>query len=253
MGHAAERIGVRDFVGEAEWRQRVELAACYRLLAHYGWDDHIYTHSTVRIPGTDHFLINPFGLKFEEVTASSLVKIDCDGKKVMDSDNDYLLAGFVVHSAIHLGRDDAHCVIHTHTKAGCAVAAQKDGLLMLNQKTMQFYNRIGYHDYEGFADDLEERDRMAASIGPHPALIMRNHGLLTVGATMAEAFTRMRRLHEACEIQLAAQAGGGELVIPSPETCEHAAQQFERAGGLWEKEWAAELRLLDRLDPSYAD
>ena len=250
---AATKISVRELVSEAEWAQRVELAACYRLLAHYGWDDHIYTHSTARVPGTDNFLINPFGLKFEEVTASSLVKIDCDGNKVMDSPYDYLLQGFVVHSAIHLGRDDAHCVIHTHTKAGCAVAAQKDGLLMINQKTMQFYNRIGYHAYEGFADNLEERDRMAAAMGPHKALILRNHGLLTAGPTMADAFTTMRRLHEVCEIQLAAQSGGGELITPSPETCEHAAGQFEQGHGFWAKEWAAEVRVLDRLDPSFRD
>ena len=253
MVQAATPINIQDMVSEKEWAQRVDLAACYRLLAHYGWDDWVFTHNTARVPDTDHFLINPFGLKFNEVTASSLVKIDREGNKVMDSPHPILQAGFIVHSAIHLGRDNAHCVMHTHTKAGCAVAAQAGGLLMLNQKSMEFHDRVGYHPYEGIADNLEERDRMAANLGPHKALIMQNHGLLTVGETMAQAFGTMRRLHEACEIQLMAQAGGGDLVVPSPETCEHAARQFDNIKPLNDTAWAAELRMLDGIDPSYRE
>lgn len=253
MVQAATPINIQDMVSEKEWAQRVDLAACYRLLAHYGWDDWVFTHNTARVPDTDHFLINPFGLKFNEVTASSLVKIDREGNKVMDSPHPILQAGFIVHSAIHLGRDNAHCVMHTHTKAGCAVAAQAGGLLMLNQKSMEFHDRVGYHPYEGIADNLEERDRMAANLGSHKALIMQNHGLLTVGETMAQAFGTMRRLHEACEIQLMAQAGGGDLVVPSPETCEHAARQFDDIKPLNDTAWAAELRMLDGIDPSYRE
>ena len=253
MVEAAKKIRVRDMVSDAEWQQREDLAACYRLLAHYGWDDWVFTHNTARVPDTEHFLINPFGLKFNEVTASSLVKIDREGNKVMDSPYPILQAGFIVHSAIHLGRDDAHCVMHTHTKAGCAVGAQELGLLMLNQKSMEFYNRLGYHDYEGIADNLEERDRMAKNLGLHKAMIMRNHGLLSVGDTMAQAFGTMRRLHEACEIQVMAQAGGSALTVPSPKTCEHAARQFDNIRGLNETAWAAELRMLDGIDPSFRD
>ena len=253
MVQAATTISVQDMVSDSEWQQRVDLAACYRLLAHYGWDDLVFTHNTARVPDTEHFLINPFGLKFNEVSASSLVKIDCEGNKVMDSAYPILQAGFIVHSAIHLGRDDAHCVMHTHTRAGCAVGAQEAGLLMINQKSMEFYNRLGYHDYEGIADNFEERDRMAKNLGSHKAMIMRNHGLLSVGDNMAQAFGTMRRLHEACEIQLMAQAGGGALTTPSPEICEHTACQFDNIGGLNENAWAAELRMLDCIDPSFRD
>ena len=249
---ALGQVSVRDQVSAEEWQLRVDLAACYRLIAQNGWDDAIYTHNTARVPGEgDHFLINPFGFKFSEITASSLVKIDCDGNKVMDSPHDFLLQGFVVHSAIHMGREDAHCVVHTHTLAGCAVAEQADGLLMTNQKSMMFYNRIGYHDFEGLADDLEERDRMAQSLGAHNALILRNHGLLSVGETVAEAYTTMRRLQDACEIQIAAQSGGGKLIMPSAATCEHTAHQFEIGRSSPEREWAAELRMLDAIDSSY--
>jgi ribulose-5-phosphate 4-epimerase/fuculose-1-phosphate aldolase len=181
------------------------------------------------------------------------VKIDRESKKVMDSPYPILEAGFIVHSAIHFGRSDAHCVMHTHTLAGCAVAAQKDGLLMLNQKSMEFYNRVGYHDYEGIADNLEERDRMAANLGANKALIMRNHGLLTIGHNMAQAFGRMRRLHQACELQIMAQSGGSQIIEPSPETCEHAALQFDNQTNLNETAWAAELRMLDIISPGFRD
>lgn len=251
MVELMEKISMRDLVSEAEWNQRIDLAAGYQLLAHYGWDDRVFTHSTARVPETDYFLINPFGLKFNEVTASNLVKIDRDGRKVMDSPFPILEAGFIVHSAIHLGRPDAHCVMHTHTLAGCAIAAQKEGLRMLNQKSMEFYNRIGYHDYEGIADNIEERDRMAKNLGLNKALVMRNHGLLTIGKNMAEAFGRMRRLHEACELQVMAQSGGAQLIEPAPDICEHAALQFDKLTDLSEAAWAAELRMLDAINPNF--
>lgn len=255
--HALEWPSVKDRVSEEEWQMRVDLAACYRLVAHFGWDDLLFTHNSARVPGGDHhFLINPFGLRFDEITASSLIKIDCDGKKLMDSPFDYIEAGFTIHSAIHMNREDAVCVMHTHTQEGMAVSAQKDGLLMLNQKSLAFYNRIAYHEYEGVADDLDERDRLAADLGDLNAMILRNHGLMTVGPTIAHTFLLHRRLNEACELQLKAMSGGAELTIPSGQMCEHTARQFERAyasGKSAEVQWAALLRLLDDVSPDYAN
>ncbi|MBV8446517.1 MAG: class II aldolase/adducin family protein, partial [Hyphomicrobiales bacterium] len=193
----------------AEWRQRVELAACYRLLAHYRMTDLIYTHSTVRVPGEpEHFLINPYGWRWEEITASSLVKIDTRGEKVGASPHRVNPAGFTIHSAVHMARHDAACVIHTHTRAGMAVASLKEGLLPLNQIAMQFYGRLGVHDYEGVALDLDERQRIVADLGAKRALLLRNHGLLTVGRNVAEAFQLMYYLNLACEVQIAAQSTG---------------------------------------------
>lgn len=239
-----------------EWQLRVDLAAAYRLIAHFGWDDLLFTHNSVRVPGPEHhFLINPFGLRFDEITASSLVKIDLDGNKVLPSAHDIIKAGFTIHSAIHMNRDDAQCVMHTHTTAGMAVAAQKHGLLMLSQKSMAFHDRLGYHDYEGVADDLDERERLARDLGPHRACILRNHGLLTVGETVAQAFFTMRRLQHACEVQLAALAGGAEVTVPSDEVCEHAARQLEAnsdpQGRSVRYGWEALTRMLDDTDASY--
>lgn len=245
-----------------EWRLRQELAACYRLIAHFRMTDLIFTHISVRLPGPEHhFLINPYGLFFDEITASSLVKIDLDGNAVEPSPYKVNPAGFVIHSAIHGARDDAQCVLHTHTKAGCAVAAQACGLLPLNQISLEFYNNVAYHDYEGIALDLDEQKRLVADLGSKPTLILRNHGLLTVGRTVQQAFLRMYYLEKACEIQLAAQAGG-QLVMPSKEVCEHTERQFNDADravadGQFKDEdgydlaWTALLRLLDRIDPSY--
>ena len=158
--HTLELPSVRDRVSEEEWQMRVDLAACYRLVAHYGWDDVLFTHNSARVPNSDHhFLINPLGLKFEEITASSLIKIDLDGNKILESPYGYIKAGFTIHSAIHMNREDAVCVMHTHTMEGMAVSAQKDGLLMLNQKSMCFHNRLAYHDFEGIATELDERER----------------------------------------------------------------------------------------------
>lgn len=255
--HALELPSVRDQVSGEEWALRVDLAACYRLLAHYGWDDLLFTHNSARVPGDEHhFLINPFGLKFEEITASSLVKIDCDGNKVMESPFGYIKAGFTIHSAIHMNRDDAVCVMHTHTMEGMAVSAQKNGLLMLNQKSLCFYNRVAYHAYEGIADDLEERDRLAADLGTMNAMILTNHGLMTVGDSVAHAFILHKRLNDACEVQLKAQAGGTELVFPSEDVCEHTAQQFDKSYSSGENarvQWEALKRMIDRIDPSYAE
>lgn len=251
--------------GAEEWRLRQELAACYRLIAHFRMTDLIFTHISVRLPGPEHhFLINPYGLFFDEITASSLVKIDLQGHAVEPSPYQVNPAGFVIHSAIHGAREDAQCVLHTHTKAGCAVAAQRDGLLPLNQISLEFYDNVAYHDYEGIALDLNEQQRLVADLGAKPVLILRNHGLLTVGKTVQQAFLRMYYLEKACEIQLAAQAGGGALVIPSAEVCAHTERQFNQPnrqlgiGQLaddvgYDLAWAALLRLLDRLDPSYKD
>jgi len=254
--HALELPSVRDRVSEEEWQMRVDLAACYRLVAHYGWDDVLFTHNSARIPNSDHhFLINPMGLMFEEITASSLIKIDCEGNKLMDSPFGYIKAGFTIHSAIHMNRDDAVCVMHTHTMDGMAVSAQKDGLLMLNQKSLCFYNRLAYHDYQGIADDLEERDSLAADLGDKNSMLLWNHGLLTVGETVANAFILHKRLNDACELQLMAQSGGGELRIVPDDVCEKTAKQFENnytSGKNATLQWEAFKRMLDRIDPSYA-
>ena len=243
---------------EAELRR--ELAAVYRLLAHFKMTDLIFTHVSVRIPGPEHhFLINPYGLLFEEITASNLVKIGLDGELVEPSEYQVNPAGFVIHGAIHEARPDAHCVLHTHTKAGCAVAAQEHGLLPLNQISMEFYNRVGYHDYEGIALNTAERVRLVEDLRDHPAMILRNHGLLTVGESAAEAFLRMFYLEKACDIQIAAQASG-ELRVPSPEIAEHTARQFAGEATddytddqAYEMAWAALLRMLDRTAPDYKD
>ncbi|RZK73909.1 MAG: class II aldolase/adducin family protein [Rhodococcus sp. (in: high G+C Gram-positive bacteria)] len=243
---------------EAELRR--ELAAVYRLLAHFKMTDLIFTHVSVRIPGPEHhFLINPYGLLFEEITASNLVKIGLDGELVEPSEYHVNPAGFVIHGAIHEARPDAHCVLHTHTKAGCAVAAQEHGLLPLNQISMEFYNRVGYHDYEGIALNTAERVRLVEDLRDNPAMILRNHGLLTVGESAAEAFLRMFYLEKACDIQIAAQASG-ELRVPSPEIAEHTARQFAGEATddytddqAYEMAWAALLRMLDRTAPDYKD
>ena len=255
--HALKLPSVRDRVSEEEWQLRVDLAACYRLVAHYGWDDLLFTHNSARIPGGEHhFLINPLGLMFDEITASSLIKIDCDGNKLMESPYGYIKAGFTIHSAIHMNREDAVCVMHTHTMEGMAVSAQKNGLLMLNQKSMCFHNRVAYHDFEGIADNLDERDRLAADLGTLNSMILWNHGLMTVGDSVASAFILHRRLNDACQLQLMAQAGGGELRFPPEEVCEHTAKQFEASytrGESAQIQWDALKRKLDRIDPSYAE
>ncbi|MFS7875236.1 class II aldolase/adducin family protein [Streptomyces asiaticus] len=247
---------------DEEHRLRRELAAVYRLVAHFRMTDLIFTHISVRLPGPEHhFLINPYGLLFEEITASNLVKIDLSGHPVEDSPYPVNPAGFVIHSAIHAARPDAQCVLHTHTKAGCAVAAQEDGLLPLNQISMEFYGRVGYHDYEGVALNLAEQRRLVADLADHPALILRNHGLLTVGETPAQAFLRMYYLDKACEIQTAAMAVGSELITPHPDICALTARQLAgeddssdlQDDKAYDLAWAALLRMAERIAPDYKD
>ncbi len=240
---------------------RQQLAACYRLLAHFRMGDLIYTHCTLRVPGKRRcYLINPYGLMWDEITASDLVLIDADGAVLESRHVPINLAGFVIHGAIHEAREDAHCIVHTHTLAGCAVAAQRDGLLPVNQISLEFYGRIGYHEYEGISYDLAERRRLVRSLGDHPVMIMRNHGLLTVGSTVAQAFLRMYYLEKACEIQLAAQGSGQMLSLPSKKICRRTERQFNAPPPSPQPHlvnepndlaWQALLRLLDRLDPGY--
>jgi ribulose-5-phosphate 4-epimerase/fuculose-1-phosphate aldolase len=242
-------------ISEEEWKLRVDLAATYRLVALYGWDDLVFTHISARVPGPEHnFLINPYGLMFEEITASSLLKIDMEGNKVEDSPYPVNPAGFTIHSALHMNRDDAHCVIHLHTDDGVAVSAQADGLLPLDQHAMAIVNDIAYHDYEGIALDLDERERLVKDLGAEKHLmILRNHGTLTLGRNCADAFLRMYYLERACTMQVRALAGGTKINWPNqgvPEkTTERGAMVFE--GPLGAIAWPALLRKLDRTDASY--
>ena len=242
-------------VSVAEWQVRVDLAACYRLVAHFGWDDLIFTHISARVPGPEtHFLINPYGLMFEEITASSLVKIDLAGKKVADSPYDINPAGFTIHSAVHQARHDAHCVLHLHTIAGVAVSAQKDGLLPISQQSLFPLSALAYHDYEGVALNPEEKPRLVADLGEMNFMILRNHGLLTCGETVAEAFLNMYILQRACEVQVMAQGGGKEL-IPVPEAIVRGIQAVSKTvtrGAGAKLSWPGLIRKMDRLDPGYA-
>jgi len=244
----------RNRVSAAERETRVNLAACYRIAAHFRMTDLIYTHISARVPGPDpHFLINAYGLLFEEITASSLVKVTQGGEIVADETGLGINpAGYVIHSAIHGARDDVGCVMHTHTGAGLAVAAQKVGLLPLTQHAMRFSGCLSYHDYEGIALDLDEQQRLIRDLGRNSAMILRNHGLLTCGATVPAAFDLMYYLERACQAQVGAMAGGAELVIPPEAVTHKVARQFVRPGRTApENAWAALLRMLDRTDPSY--
>jgi ribulose-5-phosphate 4-epimerase/fuculose-1-phosphate aldolase len=241
----------------AEWQTRIELAACYRLAAHFRLSDLIYTHITARVPGEDgHFLINPYGLMWEEITASNLVKIDVEGNKVAPSPHSVNPAGFTIHSAIHRTSHSAAWIMHTHSRAGVAVSTLEEGLLPLNQIALQFYDHISYHDYEGIALDLAERDRIVASLGDNPALVLRNHGLLTTGATAAQMFNNMFYLERACEIQVASLSMGQPLRAVPDALARHVAGQYASSMGEDDDvalEWAAHLRLLERIAPDYRD
>jgi ribulose-5-phosphate 4-epimerase/fuculose-1-phosphate aldolase len=248
------QLDVRTRVGAEEWEVRVNLAAAYRLVAHFGWDDLIFTHISARVPGGQHhFLINPYGMLFEEITASSLVKIDLDGNKVMESGYDINPAGFVIHSAIHAAREDALCVLHVHTINGVAISAQKEGLLPISQQAATVLPSLAYHDYEGLALRDDEKPRLVRDLGNRRNLILRNHGLLTVGASPADAFLAMYLLETACMIQVRAQAGGNELVRVGQRIIDDfPAQTREVTRGLGGRlVWPALLRRLDRLDPSF--
>ncbi len=247
---------VKSRVSEAEWQIRVDLAACYRLVAHYGWDDLIFTHISARLPGDQHhFLINPYGMTFDEVTASSLVKIDLEGKKVMDSPYEINPAGFTIHSAIHAAREDARCVLHTHSVNGVAVSATQGGVKPISQQSIFVLASLGYHEYEGVALHEGEKPRLVRDLGNNTFLMLRNHGLLTVGPTIADAFVSMYIFEAACMIQLRAQAASSELIPIDPKIiagAQMAARQVTRqaGGGL---AWPGLLRKLDRIDRSYRD
>jgi ribulose-5-phosphate 4-epimerase/fuculose-1-phosphate aldolase len=243
-------------VSPEEWAVRVDLAAAYRLVAHFGWDDLVFTHISARVPGTeDQFLINPYGVFFDEITASSLVKVDQEGNKVQDSPFPVNPAGFVIHSAIHAARHDARCVMHTHTLNGVAVSTQRAGLLPISQHSIFVLPSLGYHDFEGPALDDDEKPRLVADLGGHTSLILRNHGLLTVGPSVAEAFIAMYYLETSCAIQVRAQSGGGELIAVGKNIIEagytQATASQNRQGGSGRLVWPGLLRRLERTDPSY--
>jgi ribulose-5-phosphate 4-epimerase/fuculose-1-phosphate aldolase len=244
---------LKGIVSPEEWALRCDLAACYRLAALYGWTDLVFTHISARIPGTDdEFLINPYGLMFEEITASSLIRVDQHGNKLNESPFDVNRAGFVIHSAVHTGRPDVQCVLHTHTRAGIAVSAQECGLLPISQQATFALGSIGYHKYEGVALYDEEKPRLQADLGNASCLILRNHGLLTVGRNIPNAFLAMYNLESACQIQISAQAGGALIRISEPilKSASYAAsKQTEGVGG--DFVWPALLRKLARVNPGY--
>jgi ribulose-5-phosphate 4-epimerase/fuculose-1-phosphate aldolase len=247
---------VRDLVSPEEWQARVDLAAAYRLVADYGWDDLVFTHISARVPGPEHhFLINPYGMMFEEITASSLVKVDLDGKIVLESDYSINPAGFTIHSAVHAAREDAMCVMHLHTDYGIAVSAQEDGLLPISQQALFVLASLGYHDYEGLALNDEEKPRLVSDLGHKTFLILRNHGLLTVGQSVADAFLSMFLLERACRIQILAQSGGNKLVsIQAPVLAQIPAQEaIVTKGGRGKLAWPGLLRRLDRIGSNYTD
>ena len=244
---------VSSLVSDEEWQQRVDLAACYRLVAHFGWDDLIFTHISARVPGPEHhFLINPYGMMFDEITASSLVKVGLDGEKVMDSPYEVNPAGFTIHSAVHEAREDARCVLHIHSINGVAVSAQKDGVLPISQQSTLVLSSLGYHDYEGLELNPEEKPRLVADLGTNTFLMLRNHGLLTVADNIPDAFLAMYTFEVTCMIQVRAQAGG-ELVPVDPRIIGGVKQMVSKVtGGLGgQLAWPGLLRKLDRIDPSY--
>jgi len=244
-------------VSGAEWDARCELAAAFRIAHQLGWSDFLGTHFSLRVPGTeDQFLINPYGLLFDEVTASSLLKVDMDGNVLTESPYEMNRAGFVIHSAVHMGAKDAHCVMHTHTLSVVGVSAQKQGLLPITQMALTIWGELRYHDYEGVADNEDERVRIVDDLGEGTMMILRNHGTLTVGRNVGEAFARMNRIERACKFQLAALTGGAEPNLIPQEVVDYTAQQGREinnsgraAGG--KLLWSALVRRLDRDDPGY--
>ncbi|WND01821.1 class II aldolase/adducin family protein [Temperatibacter marinus] len=247
---------VKDQVSAEEWKIRCDLAAAYRLVADFGWDDLIYTHLSARVPGSDHhFLMNPLGLMFDEITASSLVKIDLSGEKVMDSPFEVNRAGFVIHSAIHEAREDAHCIVHLHTDYGIAVSNLKEGLLPLAQSSLVPYAFMSYHDYHGFAVNDEERESLVKDLGEAKAMILRNHGTLTAAPTVAAAFELMFFLEKACRIQILTQSAGAEIQGMSQEALQQALKDMyvvlkgDTTGSMV---WPALYRRAHRLDPDFA-
>ncbi|MDH3640647.1 MAG: class II aldolase/adducin family protein [Gammaproteobacteria bacterium] len=250
---AIEMPDTRTQVSAEEWQVREDLACLYRLVADYGWDDMLFTHLSARVPGPEHhFLLNPLGMMFEEVTASSLVKVDAEGNKVLDTPFDINPAGFTIHSAVHLAREDAKCVMHLHTDDGVAVSAQEGGLLPITQHAMSV-GEIAYHDYEGVALDLDERQRIVNDLGDGQFMILRNHGTLTVGGSCADAFMAMYYLERACTMQIKALAGGVPICQPPQGSAQKAAAQTRMLfdGSVGPLAWTTLMRKMDRLDPSF--
>jgi len=247
---------IREQVSDAEWQTRQALAATYRLAALHRMTDHIYTHISARVPGEDeHFLLNAYGLTFDEVTASNLVKVNLQGDVLLDTTGLGInLAGFIIHGAIHAHRHDAACVMHTHTQAGIAVSAQQGGLRMLSQHAMRFFGKVAYHDYEGVVLDADERAHILRNLGERNVMILRNHGLLVCGDTIPDAFDQMYYLERACQIQLAAQASGQALIEASDAVAARVAAQFDRPGRpSKDKHWPPLLRMLERVNPAYKE
>ena len=249
-------------IGDAEWKVRTDLAACYRLVARYGMSDLIYNHITAKVPGSEgqgHFLINPFGLLYEEITASCFYTLDLDGNVVRKPEAPFFgdlpvnRAGFLIHSAIHGARHDLTCVMHTHTRAGMAVSAMKEGILPITQTAMRFYGAVGYHDYEQPTADISERERIAHDLGPHSAMVMRNHGLIACGPSVQDAWNLMYWLETACKVQVDVMASGAALSLPSHELATSMSRRYGPGGKInfAPMEWPALLRQLDREDPSY--
>ena len=242
----------------AEWNVRVDLAACYRLIELFGLSDLVFNHITAKVPGEEHrYLINPYGLAYEEMTASNLVKIDLEGRILEPTPHEINPAGFVIHSAVHAARADAACVLHTHSPAATAVACLPEGFVAMTQGGFQFHDRIAYHEYEGFALDEAEKKRLVEDLGGHNVMLLRNHGALTIGRSVAEAFRRMYFLEQACRIQLAVMQAARKPHLPAPGVAEHTARNWESGdagiGTAEPREWQALLRRLDRIDPSYRD
>ncbi len=240
----------------AEWQMRTDLAACYRLAELFGFSDIVWNHITAKVPDTEHFLINRFGLRFDEVTASNLVTVDLNGDVIdagtATSDDDVNVTGFVIHSAIHAARPDIHCVMHSHSEGGLVISALAEGLIPMVQDAMPFYNRVAYHDYEGVSVDTAERERLAASLGDKFTLILRNHGLLTAGTTVGDAFMRMYYLERACKVQMRVLATGRDYTLPPAEICEKAYEQYAHFP-LGKYEWPALLRLADTRSPGFLE
>lgn len=253
MSRLIDIPSLKGQVSEDEWAARVDLAAAYRLVALFGWDDLVFTHITVKVPGTEHFLINPYGMLFEEITASSLVKIDINGNKVMDSPFPVNPAGFTIHSCIHAARQDAGCVMHTHSINGVSVSAQEAGVLPISQQSIFVLSSLAYHDYEGVALTEDEKPRLVADLNDKRFLMLRNHGLLTIGPNPAEAFVAMYIFEAACMIQVRALAGGKPLIPIGEEVLGGAVEMLQKVthglgGGL---AWPGLLRRLDRKNPGY--
>ena len=252
--NANSQSEIQKLVSAEEWQLRIDLAACYRLVALYGWSDLVFTHISARVPGPEHhFLINPYGLMFDEITASSLVKVDQQCNKIIESPYPVNPAGFVIHSAVHAAREDIQCVLHTHTKAGIAVSAQKNGVLPISQQSTFVLASLAYHDYEGVAFRDDEKPRLQADMGHANFLMLRNHGLLTCGKTIADAFLSMYTFENTCQIQIAAQSGGSELTHVDPRIIDGVGQAMKvQSGGLGGMfVWPSLIRKLDRIDDSY--